>query len=94
MDYVAVLHELPDQWINLMQCQRELRTSFQIAADEVILVHSQLEGGRAGFIDHRGAELLRQSQDSLNATDAYLTQTTMDRFAKRAYVRPGLRGPP
>jgi hypothetical protein len=59
MDDVAVLDELANQWIYLMQREWELRSSFQIAADKVILVNSQLERGRAGVIGHCGAELSR-----------------------------------
>jgi hypothetical protein len=56
VDEIAVLHEFSNEEIDLPQGQ--LRTSFEIATNEAVLMHAHFEGRRASIFDGGGTELL------------------------------------
>src|ERR1035438_5940204 len=89
VDEVAVLHQLADQGIDLVQTQWSLRAAFQIAADEAIFLHSHVERGGASFIDRRGAVLLGQGENAQDAAHSDLALLAVDGVAERTDVRSG-----
>src|ERR1035441_2993801 len=48
-DEVAVLGQLADQWIDLVQAQRQLRMSLQVAAYEAVFIGAHFERRGAGM---------------------------------------------
>src|SRR6266702_3442711 len=89
VDEVAVLHQLADQGIDLLQTEWGLRAAFQIAADETVFLHSHFQRSSAGFIDRRGAVLLGQREDAQDSAHTNFALLAVDGIAERADVRPG-----
>src|ERR1039457_7163182 len=86
---VAVLHQLTDQGIHLLQTERGLRVALQIAPDEAVFLHSHLQRSGAGFIDRRGTVFLGQGENPQNAEHAYFALLAMDGIAERADMYSG-----
>jgi hypothetical protein len=57
--WVAILHQFADRGIDLLQTERGLRATFQIAAHEAVFLHSHVERGGAGFLDGSRSVFLR-----------------------------------
>ena len=53
---IAVVHQFANEGIDLPQS--ELGTTFEIATDKAVLVHSHFEGRRASVLDRSRTELL------------------------------------
>src|ERR1039458_1242750 len=94
VDEVAVLHQLADQGIDLLQTEWGLGAAFQIAADKAIFLDSHFQRSGAGLIDRRGAVLLSQRKNAQDAAHTDLALLAMDGVAERSDVRPGATGPP
>jgi hypothetical protein len=58
IDEVAILHELANQRIDLLQTEWGLWATLQIAADEAIFLNSHVQGRGASFIDGSRTVLL------------------------------------
>ena len=56
MDEIAVVHQFANEGIDLPQS--ELGTTFEIATDKAVLVHSHFEGRLASVLDRSRTELL------------------------------------
>src|SRR2546427_12113443 len=78
VDEIAILDQFADEGIDLPKHQ--LRLTFQITADESVLVDSKFERGGAGIIGCTDAELLRAREHTKDAADAKLSLMPMDRF--------------
>src|SRR5712691_1083509 len=91
---VAILDQLADQGIDLLQAQWGLRTALEIAPDKLVLVHSYFEGDGTSIVDRGGTELLGQGENAQDATNANFSLLTMDRLAEGADVRTGSTGSP
>ena len=59
LDEVAVLHQLADERIDLLEGERRLRAPLQVPAYKTIFVNFQFQRCPAGFFDSGQAELLR-----------------------------------
>jgi PAS domain-containing protein len=94
VDEVAVLHQLADQGIDLLQTEWGLGAAFQIAADKAIFLDSHFQRSGAGLIDRRGAVLLSQRKNAQDAAHTDLALLAMDGVAERSDVRAGATGPP
>src|SRR3974390_3111889 len=92
LDEIPVVHQFANEGIDLPQ--GELGTTFEIATDKAVLVHSQFEGRRASVLDRGSAELLRQGEDAQDAADARFSELAIDQVAEGADVRAGAIGSP
>src|ERR1700730_17626032 len=86
------MHQFANEGIDLPQGQ--WGTTFEIATEEAILVHSHLEGRRARFLDRGGAELFRQPEHALDAADTWFSELVIDKVAECSDVRTGSAGSP
>src|SRR5271156_1078180 len=84
LDQVAILAEFADEWIDLSQSERSLRTALQIAAYEPILGDAQLQRRRTGIVGGHSAILLDQLENALDATHSEFALASMDSVADRA----------
>jgi hypothetical protein len=50
LDQIAILGQIADEWIDLPQSERSLRTALQIAAHEAILGDVQFQRRRTGIV--------------------------------------------
>src|SRR5271165_1403540 len=89
INQVAVLHQLADQRIHLLQTEWGLGVALQIAADKAVLLHSHLQRSGAGFIDRRCSVLLGQRENAQDAAHAYFAFLAMDGIAERADMESG-----
>jgi hypothetical protein len=89
IDEIAVLHQLANEGIDLLQTEWGLGAAFQIATNEAIFLDTHFERGGAGFIGCGRAVLLRQRQDAEDATHADFSLLAMDGIAERADVGAG-----
>src|SRR5579885_1095649 len=89
LDEVAVLHQLADERIDLLEGERGLRAPLQVAAHEAIFVNLQFQGRRASFFDGGQAELLRQGKHAQNTAHSQFALFTMDGLAESADVSSG-----
>ena len=80
VDEIAVVHQFADEGIDLPQGQ--LGGTFEIATDKAVLVHSHFEGSRASILDRGCTELLRQREDTQDATNAGLSELAKDKVAE------------
>src|SRR5712691_1689347 len=92
MDQIAVLHQFPDQRIDLVQAEWELRLPLEVAPHKVVLVHAHFQSRRAGLISHCRTELLSQGKHAQDATHADLPLAGMDRLAEGADVCTSVTG--
>src|SRR5262245_35147409 len=70
VDVVAVQSQLADQWIDLSESQWRTRPTIQVAADEAIGRHTDLQRGGTGVVDGDDAVLAQQrayAEDPLDA---------------------------
>src|SRR5713226_4968478 len=91
---IAVLDQLADQGIDLLQAQGGGGTVLEIVPDKAVLVYSHLQSYRASLIDRWSAEFFRQGQHALDAADRALSLPIMEGTAEGADVRAGLLGAP
>src|SRR5215472_1471897 len=82
MDQITVVHQFADQGIDLAQTERGLGTTLKVATHETIFVHAHLEGGRASFIDGRGAILFGERENAQDAAHAHFALLAIDKVAK------------
>jgi hypothetical protein len=86
---VAVLHQLANQGIHLLQTEWGLRVALQIAADKAVFLHSHLQRSGAGFIDRGCAVLLGQGENAQDAAYADFPLLAMHGLAERTDVSAG-----
>jgi hypothetical protein len=86
LDEVAILSQFADQWIDLPQTERGLRTALQIAAHEAIFGNAQLQRRRASTVAGRAAILLGQLKNALDAAHSEFALASMDGVADSADV--------
>ena len=67
---VAVLHQLADEGIDLPQGQRDRRAALQVAADEAVVRHPDLQGAAAQASSTAASVLLGQRQHAEDAAHA------------------------
>jgi hypothetical protein len=91
IDEIAIKGELPDERIDLLERQRHRWAAFEIAAEEAIRRHAELESGFGGVFDDGGAVFLRQRERAEDATDAGFPFMPVDVIADRADRRPSQR---
>ena len=91
-DEVAVLGQLADQRIDLVQAQRQLRVALQVAAHEAVLIGAHFERGGAGIVDAGNAVFLGQRQHAQNAAHRGLTLLAVYAAAERADLLAGMIG--
>src|SRR5271165_5702599 len=84
VNQVAVLHQLANQRIHLLQTEWGLRVALQIAPDKAVFLHSHLQRSGAGFIDRRCSVLLGQRENAQDAAHTYFAFLTMDGVAECA----------
>jgi hypothetical protein len=94
VDEIAVLDQLADQRIDLLQSQGCLGTTFWVAADKPVFLHSHFECGSASIVDSCSTELFGQRKNTENPAGPSLALMAMNRIAKRADVGSGARGSP
>ena len=94
LNQIAILDEIADERINLLEGKRSRWTVLQVMPNEAILVDSHLQSQGTSFLDRRRAELLGQSEHALDAADSDLTLATMEGMTKAADMRAGLLGSP
>jgi len=92
MDQIAVLHQFPDQRIDLVQAEWERRLPLEVAPHKVVLVHAHFQSRRTGLIDHCRTELLSQGKHAQDAAHPDLPLTRMDRLAEGADVCASVTG--
>src|SRR5687768_16466555 len=90
VDEIAVQRELTDERVDLTERQRW--PTFQITADKTVFVDAEFESGRAGILDSRYTELLRQRQHAKNAANPRLSLMSIDRFPECTDLRAGPAG--
>ncbi len=91
---MPVVQQAVEGWLaddGVYLAQRELRPSFEPAADEVVSLDDDaaLQGRGAAVVGDRGAVLSRQRQNALNAADRHHAGFLVHPPAEPAYVRPG-----
>jgi len=86
LDQVAILGQFADEWIDLAQTERSLRTAFQIAAHEAILGDAQFQRRGAGIVGSRVAILLDHLENALDATRPEFALASVDGVADSADV--------
>src|SRR5665647_2261911 len=79
-DEVAVLGQLADQRIDLVQAQRKLRLALQVAAHEAVLMGAHFERRGAGIVDAGNAVFLGQRQHAQNAAHREHGETAVRRI--------------
>src|ERR1700688_4098507 len=67
VDEIAVVDQFANERVDLPQ--GKLWSTFEIATNEAVLVHSHFKSGRAGIFDRGGAELLGQGEDAEDAAN-------------------------
>src|SRR5208282_4909490 len=91
---IAVLDQLADQGIDLLQAQGDGRTALEIVPDKAVLVDSHLQRYRASLIDRRDAKFFGHGQHALDATDRGLALPIMEGTTEGTDVSTGLLGAP
>ena len=89
LDEIAVLHQLADERIDLLEGEGRLGAPFQVAAYEAIFVHLQFQGRRASLFDGGQAELLGQGEHAQNAAYPQFSLFAVDGLAEGADVSSG-----
>ena len=84
LDEVAILGQFADQWIDLPQRERSLRSALQIAAHEAILGDAQFQRRRTGIVASCAAILLGQLKNALDAAYSEFALASMDGVADSA----------
>jgi hypothetical protein len=84
LDQVAILRQLADERIDLLQAQRGLWLAFQITTYEAILGNTQFQRSRTGVVAGRAAVLFSQVENPLDAAQSSLRLALVNRFAERA----------
>jgi hypothetical protein len=89
----ALLHQFPDERINLRQAQRSLRAALQAASHEAVFGDTQLQSQGTGFVRSRAAILLSQREHAHNAPRSKLTLSVGDGIAEGTDAGPSLVSP-
>ena len=71
-----------------------MRTPFEIATNEAVLMHAQFEGRGASIFDGSGAELLGQREQAQDAADARFAELVINKVAECADVSASAAGSP
>jgi hypothetical protein len=71
-----------------------LGTTFQIATNETVLMHSHFESGRASILDRGRTELLCQREHTQDAADPGFSELAINKVAECADVSAGAAGSP
>ena len=90
MDQIAVLHEFPDQRIDLVQAEGKLGLTLEVAPHKVVLMHAHFQSCRAGIVDHCRTELLSQGKHAEDAAHPDLALAPVDSLAKGADICAGV----
>src|SRR4029434_6502093 len=88
LDEVAVLGQLADQWIDLVQAQRQLRMSLQVEAHEAVLAGAHFQSDGAGIVNAGGTVFLGQRQHALNTAHRGLAVLAVHAATERADCSP------
>ena len=90
LDHVAILAQFADEGIDLLQAQRGLLAALQIAANELVIAHAQLQRRSAGLIASSIAVLFGKREHALDAADSEFALASMDGIGDRADTVSGL----
>src|SRR5215471_7559289 len=94
LDQVAVLEQITDQGIDLLQAQGSRGTVLEVMLDEAALVYPHLESQSTGFVHRCGAEFFRPCEHALDAANRDRTLALMKGTTEGANVRAGLLASP
>lgn len=89
VDEVAIEGELANERVHLPQRHGHWGAPLEIAAEEAVGGHAELQGGVRGVIHDGGAVLLRERQDALDAADTGRAVVPVDVRAEGADLRAG-----
>src|SRR2546426_2135553 len=94
IDPIAVMGELADQRVDLLERERQLRLALEVALDEAVVREMEGERRRTRVVDAGDPVALAQREQAEDATHADLTVLAMDRLAHGSDVlsrasRPG-----
>ena len=81
--------QLADQRVNLFECQRRRRSSFEITPYEAIRRCLEFECGGTGVVDNPGSVLSRKREDAEDAACTQFAMASMDLCRERTGVRAG-----
>ena len=94
LNQIAVLEQIANQGIDLLQAHGSRRAVLEVVSDEAILVHSHLQNHGTSFIHRRCTKLFSQSEHALDAADGNLTLVCMQGATEDTDMRARLLGSP
>ena len=84
IDEITIEGELTNERIDLAERQRRRQTPFEVAPQEAIGRHTEIERGLRGILKDRRPVLLRQREYAEDATDARFPFVTVNVIADGA----------
>jgi hypothetical protein len=94
LNEVAVLEQIADQGIDLLQAQGSGWTVLEVMFEEAVLVDTHLQSQGTGLVHGRWAELFGQSEHALDTANRDRALALMKSTTEGANVGAGLLGSP